>query len=211
MANTPMTTKTSAEIIAMFQRRKVRSRPGTTGTISHGCSSKSSDRFIEDSLRKGRINAPKTDGQPRLRGFRTRKATGKIRIARARWSWSDVQPVRSEAFVCLYKMYRITIWLPTLPGLGSRNAIRERALRRAWAVGNRWRIPVVGVSIVDPGRLFATSAVGRHHPTRVRENPRHGVKTRNSKSGEKESGTCSHANLLFSINIGTVKPGETAP
>ena len=97
-------------------------------------------------------------------------------------------------------MYRITIWLPTLPGLGSRNAIRERALRRAWAVGNRWRIPVVGVSIVDPGRLFATSAVGRHHPTRVRENPRHGVKTRNSKSGEKESGTCSHANLLFSIN-----------
>src|SRR5215469_15495502 len=101
MANSPMTTKTSAEIIAMFQRRKVRSRPGTTGTISHGCSSKSSDRFIEDSLRKGRINSPKTDGQPRLRGFRTRKATGKIRIARARWSWSHVQPVRSEASVRL--------------------------------------------------------------------------------------------------------------
>src|SRR5215472_1262726 len=80
MANTPMTTKTSAEIIAMFQRRKVRSRPGTTGTISHGCSSKSSDRFIEDSLRKGRINSPKTDASPGCEDFVPERRLGRFAL-----------------------------------------------------------------------------------------------------------------------------------
>src|SRR5215472_3469405 len=121
-----MTTKTSAEIIAMFQRRKARSRPGTTGTISHGCSSKSSDRFIEDSLRKGRINSPKTDCQPQQGGFRTRKATGKIRIARARLSWSDVQPLRSEVSVrpyirCIVLRYGCPRFLDSYRAMRSEN------------------------------------------------------------------------------------------